>query len=78
MAGLARSKEAAPLIHTLVRLGKMLGLQTIAEGIEDRRQLAVLRRERCDCGQGFLYSPPLPQDEVAGFLGAGAQSLSAR
>ncbi len=78
VAGLARSKEAAPLIHTLVRLGKMLGLQTIAEGIEDRRQLAVLRRERCDCGQGFLYSPPLPQDEVAGFLGAGAQSLSAR
>jgi diguanylate cyclase (GGDEF)-like protein len=78
VAGLARSKEAAPLIHTLVRLGQMLGLQTIAEGIEDRRQLALLRRERCDCGQGFLYSRPLPEAEVAGFLGAGAESISAR
>lgn len=68
VAGLASSKEAVALIHTLVRLGRMLGLRTIAEGIEDGMQLAVLREEGCDYGQGFMYSRPLPEADVAGFL----------
>jgi EAL domain-containing protein (putative c-di-GMP-specific phosphodiesterase class I) len=73
VAGLASSKEAAPLVHTLVRLGKMLGLQTIAEGIEDEEQLLALRREGCDSGQGFLYSRPLPVQDVPAFLRAAMQ-----
>ncbi len=68
IAGLASSKEAAALIHTLVRLGKMLELETIAEGIEDPAQLELLRRERCDRGQGFLYARPLPAEEIEDFL----------
>ncbi len=70
VAALASSEQAAPLVHTLVRLGKMLSLQTIAEGIEDGRQLALLRREGCDCGQGFFYSRPLSASDVPAFLRA--------
>jgi diguanylate cyclase (GGDEF)-like protein len=68
IAGLASSKEAAALIHTLVRLGKALELETIAEGIEDPAQLELLRRERCDRGQGFLYARPLQGEGVEDFL----------
>ncbi len=47
------------LIHTLVELGRTLGMQTIGEGIEDREQLLLLQRERCDLGQGYLFARPL-------------------
>ena len=62
--GIARSTEARALIHTLVQLGKTLGLDTFAEGIEDEAQLAELQREQCDHGQGFYYSRPLPPGAV--------------
>ncbi len=54
------SPDAAALIHTLVELGRILGLVTLAEGIEEPAQLAGLRAERCDRGQGYLVSPPVP------------------
>jgi EAL domain-containing protein (putative c-di-GMP-specific phosphodiesterase class I) len=56
-----------------VRLGKMLDLQTIAEGIENEEQLLALRREDCDSGQGFLYSRSLPVQDVPAFLRAAMQ-----
>ena len=59
IAGIARSAEARTLIHTLVQLGKTLGLRTVAEGVEDQAQLAELQREQCDHGQGFYYSRPV-------------------
>jgi EAL domain-containing protein (putative c-di-GMP-specific phosphodiesterase class I) len=51
--------DAAALIHTLVELGRTLGLVTIAEGIEDQTQLEELRDEQCDSGQGFIFSRPV-------------------
>ena len=68
--GVATSSAAATMVHTLVQLGKSLGLQTLAEGIEDRDQLSALQRERCDLGQGFLFARPLEPAEVERFLGA--------
>jgi diguanylate cyclase (GGDEF)-like protein len=68
--GIATSKASAALIHTLVQLGKALGIETLAEGIEDRAQLETLQREGCDHGQGFLFSRPLDVDAVTRSLGA--------
>ena len=48
--------DAAALVHTLVELGRTLGLRTIAEGIEEQSQLEGLRDEQCDSGQGFIFS----------------------
>ena len=59
IAASARSRESDPLIQTLVQLGRSLGLRTVAEGIEDEAQLAHLRELGCDCGQGYLFAPPL-------------------
>ncbi len=62
------SPDAAALIHTLVELGRILGLVTLAEGIETPIQLEGLRAELCDRGQGFVVSPPLPAAEFTELL----------
>ena len=58
------------LIRTLVQLGKTLGLETLAEGIEECEQYSQLEREHCDSGQGYLYARPLDVDSVQTFLAA--------
>jgi diguanylate cyclase (GGDEF)-like protein len=68
--GIATCKASAALIHTLVQLGKALDVETLAEGIEDQAQLEALQRERCDHGQGFLFSRPLDLDAIEQFLNA--------
>jgi diguanylate cyclase (GGDEF)-like protein len=70
ISGVAPSRESKVLIHTLVQLGKTLGLETFGEGIEDRAQLQHLQREHCDSGQGFLWSGPLEADAIGEFLTA--------
>jgi diguanylate cyclase (GGDEF)-like protein len=67
---IAASDHSTTLIHTLVQLGHTLEIETLAEGIEDRAQLASLQREHCDQGQGFLFSRPLEAHAVEAFLEA--------
>jgi diguanylate cyclase (GGDEF)-like protein len=67
---MADSPESGALIRTLVQLGKMLGLETLAEGIEESAQYDQLEREQCDSGQGYLYARPLEPDAVEAFLTA--------
>ncbi len=62
------SSDSVALIHTLVELGRTLGLVTVAEGIEDMLQLQVLRDEQCECGQGFMFARPMLASAIAGFL----------
>jgi diguanylate cyclase (GGDEF)-like protein len=68
ITGLERSSEAHALAHTLIQLGKALGLQTLAEGVERHDQVRELRREGCDLAQGFLFARPLTADALEGFL----------
>jgi EAL domain-containing protein (putative c-di-GMP-specific phosphodiesterase class I) len=65
---IAASRQSTALIHTLVELGKTLEIETLAEGIEDQKQLETLQREQCDQGQGFLFSRPLEVSAVEAFL----------
>jgi EAL domain-containing protein (putative c-di-GMP-specific phosphodiesterase class I) len=59
VSGIADSRESAALVHTLVQLGKVLGIETIAEGVETNDQRSRLETERVDTGQGFLFARPL-------------------
>jgi predicted signal transduction protein with EAL and GGDEF domain len=68
ISAIAESAEAGALIHTLVHLGKALGLSTLAEGIEDQEQFTRLQLEDCDSGQGFLFARPLPALELEAYL----------
>jgi diguanylate cyclase (GGDEF)-like protein len=67
---MADSPESGALIRSLVHLGKSLGLETLAEGIEETAQFDQLKRAHCDSGQGYLYARPLDPDAVEAFLTA--------
>jgi diguanylate cyclase (GGDEF)-like protein len=68
VGAMADSTESTALIHTLVQLGRTLGLETLAEGIEDHWQLEELQREKCELGQGFFLSHPLELESFEHFL----------
>jgi len=72
ISAMADSPESSALIHTLVELGRTLGLETLAEGIEDTEQLHKLQEEHCDRGQGFLFSRPIDPDALEAFLAQAA------
>lgn len=68
ISALGGSKESTALIHTLVQLGKALGLETLGEGIEQEDQLRHLQHEHCDSGQGFLFARPLEPEAISELL----------
>jgi EAL domain-containing protein (putative c-di-GMP-specific phosphodiesterase class I) len=65
---LASSADADALARTLIQLGKTLGIQTLAEGVEEHSQASQLRAEGCDLAQGFLFARPLTPDALERFL----------
>ncbi len=65
---MAGSDQADALVHALVQLGKSLGLETLAEGIEEADQFDALQRQECDSGQGFLLARPLDPVDLESFL----------
>jgi diguanylate cyclase (GGDEF)-like protein len=61
-------KDCRAIIRAVVGLARSLGITTIIEGIETKEQLDMAKAEGCDEGQGFLFSEPMPESEVAAFL----------
>jgi diguanylate cyclase (GGDEF)-like protein/PAS domain S-box-containing protein len=68
---LGGDREDEALVRTIVRLGRTLGMTTVAEGIEDAAQLATLGALGCDLAQGFFLSRPLPAAEAGRVLADG-------
>lgn len=56
------------IVQAIVTFAQILGLQTVAEGIETLEQLAQLRRLGCTFGQGHLFSRPLPSNQIVTLL----------
>jgi EAL domain-containing protein (putative c-di-GMP-specific phosphodiesterase class I) len=54
--------------RAIVGLGRSLGLSVIAEGVETQEQLQLLRDLACESYQGFLFSRPVPAEEVERLL----------
>jgi diguanylate cyclase (GGDEF)-like protein len=52
------------IIKTIVDMGHHLQLGVVAEGIENEQQLMSLREHRCNVGQGYFFSKPLPPVQV--------------
>ena len=78
MTRVSESDESAALIHTLIQLGKALGIETLAEGVEEESQLARMQREQCDSVQGFLFARPLEAGAIAAFFSRGRAPDSLR
>jgi diguanylate cyclase len=56
--------KGAEILTTIIEMAKNLDLHVVAEGIETPNQLAFFRDRGCHAMQGYLYSPPIPVDEV--------------
>jgi diguanylate cyclase (GGDEF)-like protein len=56
------------IVRAIITLGKALGIAVTAEGVETLDQLALLRAEHCLEVQGFLFSRPVPESEVAALI----------
>jgi diguanylate cyclase (GGDEF)-like protein/PAS domain S-box-containing protein len=72
------SEDSFALIRTMVELGRALGLVTLAEGIEDERQLECLRDNNCDSGQGFMFSKPVEPGMVEALMAHTAKATDGR
>lgn len=56
--------ENGEIVRTVISLAKTLGMNVVAEGIETVHQLHQLRILKCEYGQGYLFSIPIPIDEA--------------
>ncbi|MDV5860455.1 EAL domain-containing protein [Pseudomonas mendocina] len=65
---LLEDEDDATIVRAIIQLGKSLGMQVIAEGVETAEQEAYIIAQGCHEGQGYLYSKPLPARELTLFL----------
>ncbi len=63
-----QDEKSEAIVRTILMLGQSLNIETVAEGIENEKQLELLRSLGCPAGQGFLFSRPLEARDAARFL----------
>lgn len=68
--GIALGPHESALARAVIKLASTLGLDAVAEGVSDHRQLVQLRRLHCPYGQGFWYSRPQPAAACEALLSA--------
>ena len=59
VSGIVDTPKSEAIVRTLVELGKSLGIEVVAEGIENEDQRRLLAAQSVDTGQGFLFARPL-------------------
>ncbi|MFH0753530.1 MAG: EAL domain-containing protein [Candidatus Omnitrophota bacterium] len=67
---IAKDSEQNAMIPAIIDLAHKLNLRVVAEGVETQIQLEKLASNHCDFFQGFLFSRPIPADQVMPFLHA--------
>ncbi len=68
--------NAGVIAETIISMGRQLGLETIAEGIETEQQRDFLLARGCDEFQGYLYCKPLPDHEFRAFCVAHGNAMA--
>jgi diguanylate cyclase (GGDEF)-like protein len=52
------------MVGIIINMGKALGMRIVAEGVEDKRQVTLLKKAGCDIFQGYYFSKPLALEEL--------------
>ncbi len=75
---LGRRPEDSRIVGAMIQLAHGLGMEVVAEGVEEEEQMAILEMLYCDEMQGYLFSKPLPAPEFEALMEAAAPFRSAR
>ncbi|RZS56902.1 putative bifunctional diguanylate cyclase/phosphodiesterase [Sphaerotilus mobilis] len=67
--GLPDGASESAIVRTVIALGRQLGFEVIAEGVETADQLAFLRQHGCERFQGYLFGRPMPLNELLAVCG---------
>ncbi|WP_324273977.1 EAL domain-containing protein [Blastococcus brunescens] len=70
-----RDPQSRALCESVIGIGRALGLDVVAEGVETTAQLAALSGFGCGFAQGFVISRPMPLSGITGLLAQGDQVL---
>ena len=68
-----RNKDDMAIVRAIIALATVMKLRIVAEGVETEEHAQILKREGCNILQGYLFSRPLPKDELEAFLNARRQ-----
>jgi EAL domain-containing protein (putative c-di-GMP-specific phosphodiesterase class I) len=68
-----RDERDLRLVELIIDIARYLKVVVVAEGVETENQLTLLRNAGCDIVQGYYFSRPLPADEFARTILAGAE-----
>ena len=60
--------QSLEVVKSIIMMSKSLGVEVVAEGVENNEQLTILKELGCHKAQGYLFSKPLPGNEVIGFI----------
>ena len=62
--GMGRERESAAIVHSIIHLGRALGMEVVAEGVETEAQLQALRVAGCSHMQGYHLSRPIDAEDA--------------
>ncbi len=68
VVGLGSNPGDGAVVQSMIELSQRLGVHTVAEGIDRMEQVTLLQSLGADLGQGYLFSKPLPADEIDALL----------
>ena len=74
LEGITTSEKDLAVLRAIVAMARALGLQVIAEGVEDEAQRAAVAREGCALWQGYLGAAPMPADAFAALAAKGSDA----
>ena len=77
VSGVDTEPQAASIVSAFIELALGLGMTTLAEGIEKRGELDLLVARGCELGQGYLFSRPVPPEEIIAFALGGVPAATA-
>jgi diguanylate cyclase (GGDEF)-like protein len=69
VAGLSQPQADTKVVEAIIALGKAMGLELVAEGVENAKHYRAVRRLGCDLAQGYFIAKPMPADELASWQG---------